>query len=125
MSLSRYLTLLGVCAGLCWIGWFVVLMTLNPNQGWSNILFFYLSLGLALVATLAIVGVVIRVYFIPNELPSRQVRVSSRHAVLFTLLILLALILQSARWLTWWNFVILIIVAGLSELFFISYRRLK
>ncbi|MFH0988371.1 MAG: hypothetical protein V1763_03285, partial [Parcubacteria group bacterium] len=92
MTLSQYLTLLAICAGIFWLGWFVILFTINPAQGWWPILLFYLTLGLALLSTFAVLGVLIRDKLIHDELPSRQVRAASRHAILLTVLFLLALL---------------------------------
>ncbi|MFH0988067.1 MAG: hypothetical protein V1763_01710, partial [Parcubacteria group bacterium] len=77
----------------------------------------------ALLSTFAVLGVLIRDKLIHDELPSRQVRAASRHAILLTVLFLLALLLQSVRWLTWWNLIILLVVAGLIEMFIVSYKR--
>jgi len=124
MSISRFLVILAIATGLCWLAWVAVLLFMNPqeNNGFSLVLF-YLSLTFSLLGTLLFVGYVIRGVTNEAELPYKQVRVATRQAALFSALIIISLILQSQRFLTWWNLLILIILLSFVELFFISYKK--
>ena len=125
MSLYKYLIILSICTGLCWLAWFFVLFFVNPFQaGFLALIFFYVSLTFALIGTFSILGFLFRWRILKtDELAYKGVNIASRQSVLFTLLIIAALILQSQRYLTWWILLILIVFAGLIELFFISYKK--
>ena len=124
MSLVRYLIILGLATLLCWAALFAVVFLISPNSaGWLAFIFFYLSLGFALIGTFAFMGYLLRWMRHIEELPHKLVSIASRQSVLFTVLIILTLAMQSQRFLTWWNLLILVAVAGLVELFFISYKK--
>ena len=125
MSLKQYLIILGICTGLCWLGWLLVILLINPYQaGWMAFMFFYLSLAFALLGSFAIIGFMFRLRVLKkDEIAHKGINIASRQSVLFTVLILLALFLQSQRFLTWWNLVILALVVALVEMFFVSYKR--
>jgi hypothetical protein len=125
MSIAKYLTILGVCTGLCWIAWVFVLILLNPaTSGWIAFLAFYASLGLALIGTFSILGFVFRGLVLKkDEIANRGVNIASRQSIIFTLLVLVSLALQSQRYLTWWNLLIIVIFASFIELFFVSYKK--
>jgi len=97
---------------------------IEPSEaGLLAFLFFYSSLGFALIGTFSILGVVFRWKVLKDEMAYKHVRVASRQAVLFSLSLIGALLLQSQRSLNWWNLLLLIVGASLVELFFISYKR--
>ncbi len=124
MSLVRYLIILGLATLLCWAAVFAVVFLINPHSaGWLAFIFFYLSLGFSLIGTFAFLGYLFRWVRNTDEMPHKLVSVASRQSLLFTVLVILALALQSQRFLTWWNLLILIAVAGLMELFFVSYKK--
>lgn len=124
MSLRGYLIILGFGTSLCWLAFFSVIFLINPEQAeFLAFLFFYLSLGFALIGTFAASGTLIRYVFAKDEMAHKHVSIASRQSVLFAGLILLSLFLQSQRLLAWWNLIILVVVAALIELFFISYRK--
>ena len=124
MSISRFLLILGVATTLCWLAWVAVLLFMNPNEnsGFSIILF-YSSLSFAFLGTFLFIGYVLRGLTNEAELPYKQVKTATRQATLFTALIVVALILQSQRFLTWWNLLVLIVLLAFVELFFISYKK--
>nr|MDP9212100.1 hypothetical protein [bacterium] len=52
---------LGIIAAACWIAWALTIVNTNPDQGGQvAVLSFYISLYVALVSTLALVGYVVR-----------------------------------------------------------------
>lgn len=124
MSLFKYLIILGLSTLLCWAALCAVVFLINPaTAGWLAFIFFYLSLGFALIGTFSILGFIFRSFRKKEEIPNKLVSVASRQSILFTGLILIALMFQSQRFLTWWNLLILIALAGLIEMFFISYKK--
>lgn len=60
-----------------------------------------------------------------DEIAHRGVNIASRQSVLFSILIIAALFLQSQRFLTWWILVILLVFLAFVELFFISYKKVN
>ncbi|MBU1131954.1 hypothetical protein KKC32_01720 [Patescibacteria group bacterium] len=126
MSVNRFLLILAGCTLVCWLAWLAVLIMINPAQaGILAFLFFYLSLGFALVGTFSVFGLLMRWRFSKEEMAHKHMKIASRQSILFAVLILVAFFLQSQRLLTWWNLVILIVIAAFVELFFISYRKLN
>ena len=124
MSIFKYLILLLICTIFCWIAWFLVLFMIDPGEaGLLAFIFFYLSFALALTGTFSIVGLLWRWRFAKDEMAYKQVRLASRQAILFALVLVSSLLLQSQRHLTWWNLLILLVVAAVVELFFISYKK--
>ncbi|MFH0779567.1 MAG: hypothetical protein V1928_01785 [Parcubacteria group bacterium] len=124
MSLLRYLIILGVCTGLCLVAWLFVVFSMNPAPGsWLAIILFYLCFGLFLAGAFSIVGSLLRCRLYPEDVPQKHVQSASRQGILLGVLMIIALILQSMRALTWWNFIIIVLAAGFVELFFISYKK--
>ncbi len=102
----------------------MVLFRIDPGvAGLLAFIFFYSSFALSLTGTFAILGVLLRWRFSKDEMAYKQVSIASRQAILFALVMVVSLILQSQRYLTWWNLLILLLVAAGVELFFISYKK--
>ena len=100
MSLQRYLIILGLATLLCWVALFAVVFLINPSSaGWLGFIFFYLSLGFALIGTFSLVGYLVRMLKSDDEMPHKIVSIASRQSLLFSCLIILALVLQSKRFL--------------------------
>jgi hypothetical protein len=123
MSITKYFILLGLCTGLCWAALFAVVFLMNPNEaGWLAFLLFYISIGLASLGTAAIFLFFIKSKTSKDELPHKLLKASSRQAVVIALLIVIVLILQSFRWLAWWNLLTLLAVAGVIETILLAKR---
>ncbi len=124
MSVGKFFLILGLGTMLCWLAWGAVLMFMTPQSGGLlALLLFYFSLILALLGTFSFIGYLIRILLNKDDLPYKHVKVASRQAVLFTILLVVALLLQSQRFLTWWNLTVLIVLLGFVELFSISYQK--
>jgi hypothetical protein len=124
MTLRQYLILMTFCTIVSWAVWGTVISLVDPSTGGIiGILFFYTSLGLALVGTNSIVGLLIRSKFNRTELISRLAAISFRQALWFSLVIILAMVLQSYRMLTWWIMAIVVLVLVITEFFFLSLKR--
>jgi hypothetical protein len=103
---------------------FLVLFRVDPGAaGWVGFTLFYLSLGLTLAGGVSIVGFLVRVMAHRDEMLSRLVLLSFRQAVLLSALAVTALILHSRDLLSWWNSLLLVIVATIVEFIFISLER--
>lgn len=124
MNLSKFLIILGISTGICWIAFLAVIFFINPIEvGWLAFVFFYVSLTFALIGSFSLLGILVRWLRHQDELVYKQMNIASRQSLLFTFLIVFALILQSGRYLTWWNLLILVALAVCVEIFFISYKK--
>jgi len=102
---------------------FMVLTFFEPsNAGWQGFALFYISLGLSLIGTLTLIGLLVRVFFSRETLVVKDVLISLRQGILFTVLIIVALILKGLDLLMWWNILLLIGALTLLEIFLMSYK---
>ncbi len=110
---------------LAWLAFFLVINSFDPQQG--NILVFvfvYFSLFLSILGTLALLGVFLRkLWQRKRELSSTIVSESFRQAFIFAAVLIIALILQVADLLNWWNILLLIIFATLLEFIILSFQK--
>ena len=114
---------MALSTAFCWLAWAMVILYINPFQaGILGFLFFYVSLLLALIGTFSLAGFLIRIILIKKEVISKLVGISFRQAILFAVLIVGLLFLQSKQLLTWWNILLLVLALTILEFFFISYR---
>ena len=125
MQLKTYnFSMLGATL-LAWLGFFLVINSFDPQQG--NILVFvfvYFSLFLSILGTLALLGVFLRkIWQRKRELSSTIVSESFRQAFIFAAVLIIALILQVADLLNWWNILLLIIFATLLEFIILSFQK--
>ncbi len=121
MSLRAYLAFMGFGTILAAATFFLVLFRVDPGAaGWLGFTLFYLSLGLALSGAVSIIGFLIRVVTHRDEMLSHLVALSFRQAVLLSALAVAALILHSRNLLSWWNSILLVVVATIVEFIFIS-----
>ncbi len=123
MSLRIYIILMSLATFGCYLAFFAIIYFFDPFvNGFLGILFFYLSLMLALVGTLSIVGLFVRNLFTKDKLIFRKVIISFRQAIWFSLIIIVSLFLKSADLLIFRNIIFLIFAFALLELFFMSYK---
>lgn len=121
MPLKYYLIFMSIATLLCWTGWGIVVSNINPTEaGGVGFVIFYLSGFLALVGTFSLLGFFLRVWFSHEQVIFRHLGISFRQAVLFALLLIVALILQGERYLTWWNMLMLVAFLTVVEFVFIS-----
>jgi len=126
MTLRKYIIFLSIATIFCWTAWIFVLKYTNPNHaGWMGFFLFYLSLFVSLVGTFSIFGIAIRSLMKKEEVIYKKIDVSSRQSIILSLLIIISLILQSQRLMTWWNFLILLSLMSFIEIFFISHRKFR
>lgn len=124
MSIGKFFVILGLATGLSWLAWLAVLFFMNPAEsGLIALTLFYSSLSFSLIGTFLFIGYLVRGLSNDTEMPYKHVKAASRQSFLFTVLIVLSLLMQSYRLLTWWNLLILVALIGFVELFFISYKK--
>ena len=123
MSLRSYIFLMLLATIACYLAFLAVIYFFDPFAGgiWA-LIFFYCSLFLALIGTFAVSGLIARLFFTKEKLVLKQVIISFRQAVWFSLLIIISLHLKSIDLLAWKNIILLILALSLLELFFMSYK---
>lgn len=124
MSLKKYLILMSVCTLFCWLALVLVINYIDPTEtNLLGFLFFYLSLFLACLGTMSVLGFAVRMKFLKDEIVYKQVGTAFRQAVMFSFLVTGSLFLQSKSLLTWWNILLFILALTILEFFFISYKK--
>lgn len=121
MTLFKYLILMSLASAVCWVALWLVIFYMNPiGSGLTALLFFYVSLFLAVVGTFAVIGFALRSKILGKELIFNQVAVAFRQAFWFGVLAVVSLWLQSRGMLTWYNLILLILALVVIEFFFLS-----
>jgi hypothetical protein len=123
MSLRSYLFLMLLASLLSWGAWLLVLFFIDPLEaGLIGLTIFYLSLFFAAAGTLSIIGFYVRRFLLQRQIVFRSVVNAFRQGILFAILIVGALYLQSLELLTWWNLVLFVLALTVLEVFFISHQ---
>ena len=121
MTLRSYLIGMFISTVFCWVSWILILVYIDPEQtNFIGFFSFYVSLFFAVIGTLTIIGFYLRVWFTKNEVLFAHVVPSFRQAILLALVLVVSLILQAFRLLTWWDGVLLVGSIVLLEFYFIS-----
>lgn len=109
---------------LAWLGFFIIINSFDPYQGTLTVfLMFYFTLFLSVLGSLSLLGFWLRTLWNRKRGIARlMVMDSFRQAVIFSTVLLVALFLQSLRLLTWWNTLLLIILATTIEFVFLVFR---
>jgi hypothetical protein len=124
MSFRSYLIFMTLGTVSAWITWILVLHGVDPvRSGLLGFILFYITLTMSIFGTLAILGLGFRLWRQSGELSSRLTLRSFRQAIVLTLLFVSSLLLFSQGWFRWWSMLLLVIIAGLIEMTFISSRR--
>lgn len=123
MSLKQLLIIVLSATIIFWLSWIFILFEVDPTAGWSGLLFFYSSLFFSLLGTLFAFFTILRRYTKKDELEQQIVSASFRQSIFFSLTLVGVLFLQSKRFLTWWNLIILVLVVTLLEYLALSLKR--
>jgi len=123
MSFKQYVYIMIFGTLVCFLALFMVLNFFNPETGGiGGFLLLYISLGLSLIGTFSLIGLLMRHYFGNDQLVFRDVINSFRQGILLSILIVAVLILKSLDLMMWWNVLILIFALTFLEVFLISYK---
>lgn len=123
MSLHKYLKLMSILTGICWLAWLLVLFFISPNKiGLIGFILFYFSLFLAIIGSISILGFIIRIR-LGKKPVFRQVEISFRQGIWISVLVICILILQGLHLLRWWNALFLVLFLVFLELFFLTSGR--
>lgn len=118
MTLRTYLALMTVATLIAWLGFGIVLLTIDPGTtNWLGISLFYITLLICLMGTAAIIGFVIRFLFLKHELITRSVVVAFRQGFLVAILVTIILFFLSHRLFNILN--VILVILGLTALEFL------
>lgn len=106
---------------VAWLGWLFVIFTIDPHEaGALSLVLFYLTLFVAMIGTLSVIGVAYRTRSAHRDhLLIREVKISFRHAIILSIAATTSLILAAQGLLTWWNFIALFVAVGVVEYLFL------
>lgn len=112
MSFRQYVLLMLLSTVLAWAAWVFVVTNVQPGvSGLTGLALFYTTLLVSLIGTLTLIDLAVRLILSRGKgrgLEFRDVRISFRHAVLFAIISVLALLLSSNGLLVWWSCLLLI-----------------
>lgn len=122
MNLKQYLIVMGISAALGWVTFIFLIIGFNPEEAGLGVFFLlYASFIMALASTLAISGLITRVWILrQSDIIPRQVSKSVRQAILLSIFLAGLMMMQSRGVLSWWLFVVFLIMLMICELLFIS-----
>lgn len=124
MNFHSYLIFMALGTVTAWISWAVVLHGVDPTRaGGLGFVLFYVTLSMALFGSTALLGMLLRMWRTPDQLPSRIVSRSSRQGILFTGLFVSSLLLVSHGWFRWWTMILVVLIVGMIEMLFLSSAR--
>lgn len=119
MTYNRYIGIIGFAGVVSWAAFFLVINKLSPYESMTiSLIFFYLTLFIALVCSFTVLGFYFRVWFSGNEIFYRYINVALRQGVFLSILSVFSLVLQMMRLLNWLTGVLLIMVSVLLEFYF-------
>jgi hypothetical protein len=121
MDFKTYLIIMAFVSAAAWIGWLVVINSIDPvATGMIGLFLFYTTLGISVLSSSTFFGTGIRVWFHPNQLVHKQSSTALRQGILLTGVFLLTLMLSGRGLLVWWVFTLIVIIAAFLELIFMS-----
>lgn len=118
------LILLIAGTGIAWSAWGFILFQFDPfGGGWIAPALFYISLALALLGSVLLIGIVIHTRLHHRSTSRYAVWIIARQSILFTLFGIILLNLAAHRLLKWWNIIPLALLIFTAELFFLSLQK--
>jgi len=119
MSTRIYLWGIGILGAMCWIGFFIILVSTNPYKA-DIVTFssFFVLLFIGIVAVLTLIGFWIRLIIQKENITRLAFKVSFRQGILLSLSIIGLMLLQAIRILTVYDGLLLVCAILLLEFFF-------
>lgn len=116
MKIKGFLTGLVLATILAWACLIAVLNYNSPQgNGFGLLILFYLSLFAAIAGIFSIIGIFIRRISQGKKSVQKQIKISFRQGLLLSLVLVVALFLQSQQLFHWWSLIILLLVVGFIE----------
>lgn len=115
--MKRFLTSFAFAASISWLTFTLVVLFTSPGS-WQSYVFFFLTLGLALVFTLALCLYFISSAFSPPIAPRLTLRASLRRGFLISLCLCILLLLKLLNLISLFNIGLLVSAVVLLEIYF-------
>lgn len=125
MSIKAYNLVMLLATLLAWLGFFIIIRSFDPTDGsWLVYTMFYSLLFLSILGTMSLLGFLARNLLVRKKVRPRLMAAESfRQAIIFSAVLIVALMLQAGRVLTWWNMALLIILATVIEFVILVFRQ--
>lgn len=121
MGLRSFLCLIILGTLLGWVAFILVLTRIDPTAGGVFRFFlFYASLWISILGTASVLGFFIRNKARRDPVIVRIAMTSFRQSLWISLLIIGLLLLQSIRYLRWWNALLIVVFFVGFELFYLA-----
>lgn len=121
MTFRGYLLSMIMASLIAWAGVGTMLAFVHPDDaGTTGIVLLYTSIFFAVVGTLALIGILVRMWLFKQESRATQVAVAFRQAILFAILVDGVLFLSHLQLARWWVLVLFIVLLTALEFLFIS-----
>lgn len=121
MTHHRYISIIAFSGLLAWIAWFLIIFKLSPYESMGmKLIFFFITLMIALNCTFTVLGFYFRVWLFKNEIFYKHINIALRQGIFLGLISIFCLIFQMMRVLNWWSGFLLVIIAVLLEFYFSS-----
>lgn len=125
MTAKNYSIIMGIATIVAWVGFFTIIFNFDPQEAnWLIFTLFYLALFLATTGTLSIIGFFARILLLRKRSILRHLIAESfRQATIVAAALVVTMILQSVRILTWWNMALLILAAAALEFLILLFKK--
>jgi hypothetical protein len=121
MTLKTCLFIMKIGTLLMVMAWALVVFNIDPDEaGIIGQVFFYASLFLMMAGILSLFFVWLRRKIIGDEMATKHLGVNFRQGILLSILVIVFLLFQSTRILTWWDGLLAAGGIFLVELYFLS-----
>ena len=121
MTFRAYLIIMACVSACAWLAWFVILYAIDPTKsGALGFFLFFLTLGMAFLSSVTLLGTAVRFWMKTQDIVYRQVVRSLRQGLILTVLFIVALDLAGQGLLAWWVLILLVLIAAFLELFFLG-----
>jgi len=125
MTVKKFIYILGLAAMVTSLAFWSVVMTIDPvKASILGFILFYLAFFVMLVVWLTLVSFICRKVFSRGYLdPSENAQRSLRQSLWWSLIVIVAVYLQTKGLLTWLNVALLILFLAVVEFFILSFKK--
>jgi Na+/melibiose symporter-like transporter len=121
MTHSRYISIIAFSGVLAWLALVLIVLKLSPYESAGlALVFFYITLMIALSCTFTVFGFYFRVWLFKNEIFYQHINIALRQGVILSLIAVFCLVFQMMKVFSWWSGLLLVVIAVLMEFYFSS-----
>lgn len=121
MTHNRYISIIAFSGVLVWLAWILIILKLSPYESAGlALVFFFITLLIALSCTFTVFGFYFRVWLFRNEIYYKHINIALRQGIFLGLITVFCLVFQMMRVFSWWSGILLVVIAVLMEFYFSS-----